>query len=500
MVLIVFIANVFVVASLEPSEHVIINFYTVVDFIATLGVVVVFLLINKLVKKIKISKKIKIIVFITILILYFLAQIGWIYVRHAVPNADQSSVTKTAVALADGHLESISGLRGYLEKYPQQLTLAYVYSLVLKIFNTRKPMVLQFLNAFSNCLTIIALLLITKQLSKKYEVNKTKTLIISLMFITLPMLATFVYGDFPSLPFCLFAIYFIMKYSENKKIRYSLLSAVCIAYACILRMNNLIFVIALVTYNFLEILHLEEKTARKILREVILLIIFIVIVFVPPSILKRNLQNKLDLDKNKTFPTIAYLYMGMCNEGPMSYGWYDPYIANIGFGEKENSIKECKNGIEDRVEYFMENLKNPIFFYSVKIASMWAENTYGSTWYNQSFNFENNDWRKIESEKVAGMQEKLDSIVNKSNNYLAIYQKAIILIIFGTTLCVLLKYRKNISNDVILLILCFMGGFMFHILWEGKSRYIIPYIIVLIPLVSINVEDFNFKKKLLKEK
>ena len=35
------------------------------------------------------------------------------------------------------------------------------------------------------------------------------------------------------------------------------------------------------------------------------------------------------------------------------------------------------------------------------------------------------------------------------------------------------------------LITIFIGGFAFHILWEAKSRYIIPYILVLIPISTI---------------
>ena len=149
-------------------------------------------------------------------------------------------------------------------------------------------------------------------------------------------------------------------------------------------------------------------------------------------------------------------------------------------------------------------MKKPIYFaqfYCVKIISTWTENTYGAVWYNQQFNFAENEWRNIENEKIAKIQDKLDGLVVKSNKHLQVYQKAIILIIFGMTLCVLVKYRKNISNEVLLLVLCFMGGFMFHILWETKSRYIISYIIVLMPLVSINLGKLNLKKvKMLNEK
>ena len=61
----------------------------------------------------------------------------------------------------------------------------------------------------------------------------------------------------------------------------------------------------------------------------------------------------------------------------------------------------------------------------------------------------------------------------------------------------LIQNRKNLSNELILLVTIFIGGFLFHVMWEAKSRYIIPYIIVLIPVatICINKIQFKFKRK-----
>lgn len=501
IVTVVLVTNVmFISTLLELSEHVDISYYTVLNLIFTVLVILLFFGINKLIKKLNPSKKVKIIVFSIILLLYLAIQVGWIHVRQAVPSADQDLTFQTATSLADNDIESAKWMGGYLQAYSQQLPLAYVFSIILKIFNTRNSVVLQYYNVFSNCITIIALLLIAKQLSKKYDVSKTKTVIISLMFITLPMLTTFVYGDFPSIPFCLLSIYFMMKYSETEKVRYLILSGLSLAYACILRMNNLIFLIALIIYSFLEILHIEEKSIKKVGKRIILLIIFIAIAFVPSKIMKNNLLDKFELKKDKPFPTVGFLCIGM-SESDRSNGWYDGELAEIAFKGMDEAPEIYKEKINERVKYFIHNPVYFVKFYAIKIISTWTENTYGAVWYNQSFSFNNNKPREIESEKIAKLQEKIDTNLVKYNKHLEIYQKAVILIIFGMTLGVLIKYRKNISNEVLLLVLCFMGGFMFHILWETKSRYIISYIVVLMPLVSINLGKLNFKKlKMLKEK
>lgn len=71
-----------------------------------------------------------------------------------------------------------------------------------------------------------------------------------------------------------------------------------------------------------------------------------------------------------------------------------------------------------------------------------------------------------------------------------IEQKGMIILLFTYTLLLLIIRRKEISNEELLLLITFLGGFFFHNLWEAKSRYIIPYIIALIPLISVEI-DFN---------
>ena len=58
---------------------------------------------------------------------------------------------------------------------------------------------------------------------------------------------------------------------------------------------------------------------------------------------------------------------------------------------------------------------------------------------------------------------------------------------------------NNTNHDQIkctFLITIFIGGFAFHILWEAKSRYIIPYIVVLIPVAAMNIHKFGIKKQI----
>ena len=75
-------------------------------------------------------------------------------------------------------------------------------------------------------------------------------------------------------------------------------------------------------------------------------------------------------------------------------------------------------------------------------------------------------------------------------------------IIFIGVAITIFSNRKKLDKEILLLILTFLGGFGFHILWETKSRYIIPYIIILIPVsvVGIDVIIQKIKNKFEKKK
>ena len=76
-----------------------------------------------------------------------------------------------------------------------------------------------------------------------------------------------------------------------------------------------------------------------------------------------------------------------------------------------------------------------------------------------------------------------------------IYQKALTILIYVGAFVAIIKNRKNLNNELTLLFTIFIGGFMFHTIWEMKSRYTLPYVIMLIPISAIGIEYIVEKMK-----
>ena len=499
---IVLLLNIFIIAEIDDSlvearERVTLQIYNWKNLIITIGIVAIILVGSSKIKNIVKSKKLKIFGIGFILIIYILLQILWINKIDAFPSYDQERVYDTAVLMYEHRMEEMIKSE-YLEKYPQQITLATLYVGIFKIFNSTNILILQYINAIANAATILAILLIENELGKKYQTNKIRTVIISMAFVTLPILSTFIYGDILSMPMCMFAIYFIMKYSESKKIRFAIISMILMSIAYIARMNNLIYIIALTIYLCLDISKSEQKNIQQILNKILIIILFIVISILPARAIKSYWQEKLQLEKGNKFPTMGFICMGM-QEGERAKGWYNQEAA-LAFEDNAIAEKTYKIKIRERINYFISHPMYFIEFYTKKTASMWAENTYASLWYNKGHNFGIAGMEETIEEKdlLAYQTRQTDEMVDSLMNPVQILQKAIVLIIFAWTILVLVKHRKNVSNEILLLVTVFIGGFLFHTIWEAKSRYIISYIVVLIPISAISIQDFilNFIEKI----
>lgn len=359
-------------------------------------------------------------------------------------------------------------LKQYMAAYPQQISLAFAFSLFFRLIHFNSIIeLLRVLNIIGIMLIVLAIYKINILLSQKYKINKILLLLYIFTFASLFMLVTYIYGDIPSLALSLLCVYFMMKYVESNKIKYFFYASFFMMFAYMFRMNSLIFVIATIIYLFLNVVK-ERKTSspKQNLIKIVMIIGFIAISIFPSFFIKNYYLNKYQLNKEDIYPVESYFLMSI-EESPRANGWYNEDIANKALANPNTVKEEYIKKIENRLEYFVNNLDYTFKFYIMKLASMWTENTYSAI---QNNIIENNHH------------------IENFAKPLAFYQKILLILICLCSFIVLIQNRKNLTLEVIFLLTIFVGGFIFHILWEAKSRYIIPYIIVLMPIASINLQ------------
>lgn len=487
LLFIVLSLNILLNSKIYDNESVVIKFNKSIFIIA---IVFVSFILCVFLKKLdsKINKENKDTILFIIVILYCTFQLWWILYTKISPVYDQLYTYKLAVSIYDGNSSNLMRARyyhRYFERYPQNLLLAKVWSIIFSIFRNSNIIVIQIINILANCISFISFYLILNELEKKQKINKTMGVFLFASFITIPMQSSFVYGDELGLSSALIAIYYLLKWSDYRdKVKYFILSMLFMSISYIARMNSLIFIIAACIY-----LCMEVYKSKKII-EIITIPLFILITIFPGNLLKNCMQRKYELDQTETFPILGYIYMGMqdCDELRQA-GWYNDKITKIAESNSKQGNEQYKKLLPERINYFITNPIKAFDFYVRKTASMWTENTYQAVNLNKSVNSSYRD----ENTK------KRDETIEIIGNYLAPYQKMIIIIVFARTIIVLWDKRKEKSNDIIILLLVFIGGFLFHTIWEAKSRYIIPYITILIPIASLEI-DFKNCKYIRKEK
>ena len=481
---IVIALNLIFTADLDASEHITISYNNIFYIIGliVIGLIIYFVsnILNKYLYKDEKKKKLRKILFISAISIYIIADILWtIFVRAPIVG-DQVHVNSMGQLFYRGYDEEIINsdtyagipLGEYIQAYNQQIPQAFLYSLFFRLIHIDEFGTPRVLNVIAIIIILVAIYKIGNMISKNHKVNKVRLMVLFLTFLSLPMLSTFVYGDIPSLAFALLSVYYMMKFVDYNKLKYFTLATIFSMIAYMFRMNSLIFVIATVIYLLFNLFtKITSKTVKENIINALLIVIFIVVSIVPAQIVNDYYINKYNLDKSKEYPNISYILMGM-SESWRGNGWYNEDIGEPALKNPESSKEEYAEKIKDRLTYFLQNMGYTFRFYTMKLASMWSENTYSAVRLNL-------------------LHESEDDYLNVIKEPLTFYQKALLILMCVCSIIVLIQNRKNLSVNVIYLLLIFMGGFAFHIIWEAKSRYIIPYIVVLIPIASIEINKLK---------
>lgn len=375
--------------------------------------------------------------------------------------------------MLNGDTETIKNSK-YIEKYPYQIGMIWIMGILYKIFNCTNYRLLQCLNIVANIITFIFMYLIFKKMSKKYEVNEIVYWVMCLTFVPLVLLTTYVYGDYIGMALSTIGIYYIMNYKEKGKSINLVISSIAMALAYITKTNYLILILAILIYLVMYLIQdISKKEKERIIKSIMCIIIFVLIALAPFNIIKKYYANKYAYRKEYSIPTSVWLYMGM-SESYRANGWYgdtaveawnNTPMAHISYPQK----------IKQRVKELIKHPYYTIKFYLKKTISGWADPYFQSVWYNVG---------------IDNKDEIMNNIINSKKYKLGeIYQKALTILIYGGALITIIKNRKDLNNELILLFTIFIGGVLFHTIWEMKSRYTLPYVIMLIPVSSIGVQN-----------
>lgn len=406
---------------------------------------------------------------------------GWMFVfgclfilttKLAAPvYSDSYIVTNAAMDAAFGEFYS---MESYFARFPFQLGYVFYCEVFFRLMLLLVPglpegyyyLALQCGNLVWLILSYFALLRIAALMSGNPGVHRLSCLL--MIFSIQPLMScTFLYGNIPAFACGVFALWMFTLFIKGERLHHALLCALGLSLAVLLKLNLMIFLVAV---GGVWLVELVKKFSLKSCLSLVLCVLCVLSISKLPQ---QLYEKRSGYDFGEGIPMLSWLAMGM-DEGHAAAGWYKEEHTVEAFklsgNDPELTSQMAKAAIKERAAFFASHPGEALRFFSEKLRSQWNEPSYDSLWLNQVF---------LSFSEKGGLYNLL---CNKCARFtLSIMNQHQQMVFFGALLAIiaLMKKRDILSCSLPLIIL---GGFMYHLLFEAKSQYALPYFILMLPL------------------
>lgn len=389
-----------------------------------------------------------------------------VFVTQLWPKGDSYILMNMAEHIAAGNYQDfLPG--GYLYNQPHQIPMAYIFAALYRVFGASFVFICQGLN----CIFIVGTLFLLKSLYRTFsgKISETGFYLVSFFFVPFFFYVTFVYGTLPGLFLALAACRQLMKYLELHHMRNAVLCIICIVLAKMIKSNYLIFAVgfaAILLYDLIKKFNLRHLAVTAAL---------ILSIAASSRAMNAFTERLTGVVSDGGIPAVLFVTMGL-QESPSAPGWWngfhDRVFLNSGFDPKE-AARRGEKKLKERLDVMKTDPAYAADFMAKKISSEWSEPTYESLWIQQNRSSDQTPPELISRLFFAG-----GSLSKLYVFFCNLFQS---FLYFFSLLFVIGKWKK-VTIPELLLPVIFIGGFLFHILWEAKGQYTLPYCVCLLPM------------------
>lgn len=381
---------------------------------------------------------------------------------------DAKEVSDAALAAMENRFDAFQP-GNYLSIYPHQVGLM-LYDMLLYTFSKNLAV-----HLLSNFVMVLGIEYLAYRLGDLIFANHTVNLaVIFFSFAFLPQLflILFAYGNIPAFFFLYLAFYHTLKFIQTHRIRHLVVLLLSSAVSVLIRNNSLIGVIAILIILTLDMLK------RFCFKQVLAILLLIAAALLPGKLLSAHFFEKADVEPSSGVPAILWIAMGTnLDNHARGPGWYD---ASSYFAYQDTGYDSQAAG-EIGKQRLVQNLRNmyhapleTVKFFGRKTISQWCDPLFQSIWSGPLPN----------SEQVVHTDLLYSLYTGGSiENILCLMMRIYMIGIWGFAAYYLLC-KKQTDSAWQLFYLFFLGGLLFHTLWEGKSQYIFQYAFCLVPFAA----------------
>lgn len=391
---------------------------------------------------------------------------------RCIATCDSASLSDIAIEFSKGNYQAFEQGE-YLYRYSFQLGMVALLELIYRIFGIENFIVFQILNVISIMIFIWMLNRITSELFEDERVGRMEA-VLSLGMLPLFLFSTFVYGDIIGWAFGVSAVFWVIRYLKTDKWTELLKAAFLLMAGVIVKSNINILVVAAVIAVILNCI--RKKQYRMLIMVPVIVILSQAGVYAVNSVYVQ----RAGLDEYPAgIPKIAWIAMSMqeADEGGYACGWYNGYNWAV-YGDndydRELTTEACIENLKQSLNKFAHEQKYAVDFFYKKFTSQWNSPTFQA--------MITNEWSSRHVENLSAVAEFF--IYGAGRNLLYGIMNIYHFLIFLCTAACFFFERKNWSLEKAFFTLNIFGGFLFHMIWEAQSRYVLGYFVLMLPIAA----------------
>lgn len=403
---------------------------------------------------------------IALLVVILIEALIWAACSQFIPGVDEGELHGYAAQVASGDFKAFAP-GGYLTRYPSNWGMFLYDYYVGKLVGYGNYLVFEIINAFAICLMVKQLSDIGRLLGIG-RIGQIGILLLGVVFLPISFYSIMVYGNMIGLSLSILAVKETILFCRKEHYRDAVIGALAIASALFFKNTMLIYVVAIIMV--LCVLSISGLRV-KLMAMVGLIVAFC---FLQSTATRLVVQCLVGDVIDQPCSTLSWIAMGL-QDSEIGPGWWNGYILDSYNASGFDSAKQAmlaKASIGQSFEKFTSNSTYALNFFIKKIVS---------TWNNPSF------------QCFGTVRRGSLILIPKWMNYMLTYNSQSHIMPFldtlsstvylGALLHVCLGFRRSKKREVShLLITVFIGGVIYLLLSETKSRYALMFWVVLIPL------------------
>ena len=474
--------SLFASARINPEQYVLLKIDLLPEnpwinaLFAAAGIAIIILL-----GKIPVSKRFNTI--FGILVLGMLALIGLVWVRSvkAYAESDGDALILIAQKILAGNYADLQTPdvfdHVYLAQSPYQFgLLAYLQLFVALFGEINSFTILRLVNVALLISSYGALLLTTQRLF--HDDRVTFVTILLLCVCIQPVLnCTLIYGIIPAFAFCVWAVYFTVRYLQSGKKRNMIPAVLLLAAALYVRTTSWLVIIAIGIVLFLHALR------RWKLSPILIVIAMFVLVSPWTTLTQRAYEKQIGAEFGPGYPKTFWIAMCL-QEGWKGPGWHVKEYQTMmreTYGDDAAGVGEqAKRDIAIKLKEFAAEPSKALTYYEQKLVSMWNEPTFTSIWITKSIG----TYTEPSNLTKFVYSDSFDTA------YRFAMKKAIVVVYAGFALSAVFLLKKR-NETLLLLPVIIVGGILFHLIVEAKSQYVLEYLPLMLPLAAYGALSFG---------